>query len=84
MDGGSGGISVTEGIENAVEEAGDCFIGCGDDVETGGEDDSGGCKAILDCWDGDFGGFYSGRLLVCRKKHRMDTGRVNEHILCII
>ena len=57
MDCGSRGISVAEGFDDVVEQAGDAFVGEGDDVDPSCEDDGGCCEAVLDCRDGNFCSF---------------------------
>jgi len=57
VDCGSRGISVAEGFDDVVEQAGDAFVGEGDDVDPSCEDDGGCCEAVLDCRDGNFCSF---------------------------
>ena len=50
-------ISVAEGIDNAVEQAGNILVGGGNDIDSCCEDDGGGCEAVCDCGDGNFRSF---------------------------
>jgi len=50
-------FAVAEGFEDAVEQPGNVFVGRGNDIDSGCEDDGCGCETVFDCGDGNFRSF---------------------------